>query len=125
MASLSRLPVPWERKILMVSWHLAGGRTRVDIEDLTGLASKPGVSHALRGVQEGLTGLASKSGASGAARWRRWRAYGAIMELALRRSRVVKVACPSIFPYKMLDDFIPKRCLGYVLRIRAKGVLIF
>jgi hypothetical protein len=59
-AMASSLPVLRERKILKTSWHLAGGRTHVDIEGLTGLTSKSGLSHALRGVQEGLIGLASK-----------------------------------------------------------------
>lgn len=44
------------QNILKASWHLAGGRTHIDID---GLASKSrrggeGGSHALRGVQEGL-----------------------------------------------------------------------
>jgi len=43
----------------------AGGRTRVDIEGLTGLASKPPNHAVCDGVRENLTGLVSNLGETG------------------------------------------------------------
>ena len=62
-------------------WHLAGGRTCVDIGNgrFTGLDLKTG-------------------GAFGAARWLLRKARGVIAKLASRRSEVVKTPCPSDAP---------------------------
>ena len=74
MASSSRLTVGREYGILEGS-NLGGGRTRVDFGG------------------DGFTGLGLKIGnAFGAVRWRCWRALGIIAKLALRLSKVVKVA---------------------------------
>ena len=75
------------QKILKASWHLAGGRTRVDIGGgrFIGLGLKTG-------------------GASGAAAWRLQRARGIIAKLVSRRSEVVKTACPSVAHTKKWTD---------------------
>jgi hypothetical protein len=98
MASSSRLPMPRERKILKTSWHLAGGRTRVDIEGLTGLVSKLGRLRCGRMAEmEGM------------------RHHVACVEVKQSHEGSVSVRSPD----KMLDGFTTKGYLGCVLHVRA------
>ena len=91
----------------------AGGRTRVDIGGLTGLASKP--------EETGLTGLGLKTGGElGAVKVRAegtWRHREACIEAKRSREGGVSVRCFC----KKFDEFAP---VGAVIVINSVGVFL-